>query len=264
MVYFNGHPAIVDVGRGEYNRKVFSDDRYDVWWVRGRNHNAPVINGREQISGNDGGLPEEVDHYFTSREVDCANTQTHSRLAMELRDIYGPDTGIQRVDRVCTLDRAAGQITVADAIRLDSGPVEAVLTLYSDVDCEQLEPGLIRMHCGDTPLLMKVEADNPKAELETVAMDEEELIHSWGDRLTRITLTLTADSPELDYTLTFSPEEAAATPPGTQPVLCFTPKPGSGPGAHERGAYPARACHFVRENGPFPPKTDSFSPVNIV
>ncbi|MEX2565022.1 MAG: heparinase II/III family protein, partial [Cyclobacteriaceae bacterium] len=51
VVYFNGHPLLIDVGRGTYTRKTFSEDRYTIWYNRSDHHNLPTINGITQSPG---------------------------------------------------------------------------------------------------------------------------------------------------------------------------------------------------------------------
>lgn len=48
VVFYNGLPLLIDVGRGTYTRKTFSDKRYDIWYNRSDYHNVATINGKTQ------------------------------------------------------------------------------------------------------------------------------------------------------------------------------------------------------------------------
>ena len=51
MVYYNGLPLLIDVGRGTYTAKTFSGRRYEIWYNRSDYHNLPTINGETQQIG---------------------------------------------------------------------------------------------------------------------------------------------------------------------------------------------------------------------
>ncbi|MBQ9788529.1 MAG: heparinase II/III family protein [Lentisphaeria bacterium] len=50
-IYYQGKPFVIDVGTMRYGTKNFSDQRYEIWYVNGEGHNAPVINGIMQQYG---------------------------------------------------------------------------------------------------------------------------------------------------------------------------------------------------------------------
>ena len=50
VVYYNGQPLLIDVGRGTYTAKTFSGQRYDIWYNRSDFHNVPTINGQTQLT----------------------------------------------------------------------------------------------------------------------------------------------------------------------------------------------------------------------
>ena len=41
VVYYDGQPLLIDVGRGTYTRKTFSDRRYEIWYNCSDYHNTP-------------------------------------------------------------------------------------------------------------------------------------------------------------------------------------------------------------------------------
>lgn len=59
-VYDGDKPVIIDAGTGSYSRKNFGPLRYTLWFTRGSGHNAPVIDGVEQIYGKNSATLSEL------------------------------------------------------------------------------------------------------------------------------------------------------------------------------------------------------------
>jgi len=51
LMYFDGKPCLIDVGREEYVAKTFSSRRYEIWTMQSGYHNLPAINGTDQMQG---------------------------------------------------------------------------------------------------------------------------------------------------------------------------------------------------------------------
>ena len=49
IMYYNGKPCLIDLGREEYTAKTFSSRRYEIWTMQSGYHNLPVINGTDQM-----------------------------------------------------------------------------------------------------------------------------------------------------------------------------------------------------------------------
>jgi len=89
MVYLDGQPGIIDVGRESYCKDTFNENRYKMWCSRGSGHNSPVINGVEQQPGKEHGAGDAV-----FEQTDCG-----PKLAMNIEKIYSPDAGAEKVHR---------------------------------------------------------------------------------------------------------------------------------------------------------------------
>jgi hypothetical protein len=51
VLYYDGKPCLIDLGREGYNSKTFSPQRYEIWTMQSGYHNLPVINGTDQKDG---------------------------------------------------------------------------------------------------------------------------------------------------------------------------------------------------------------------
>ena len=47
----DGEALLEDLGSGEYTKKYFSDERYEIFCTRGKGHNMPIIGGVDQKAG---------------------------------------------------------------------------------------------------------------------------------------------------------------------------------------------------------------------
>ena len=51
VLYYNGKPCLIDIGREQYVAKTFSSRRYEIWTMQSQYHNLPKINGYDQKEG---------------------------------------------------------------------------------------------------------------------------------------------------------------------------------------------------------------------
>lgn len=51
IAFYDCLPVLVDPGCGDYNKKTFSSERYDIWTMRSEWHNTPTVNGKNQLAG---------------------------------------------------------------------------------------------------------------------------------------------------------------------------------------------------------------------
>lgn len=102
MLYMDGEPAVVDAGNMIYTAKTFSDQRYELWNIRSRNHNVPIIGGCEQLPGTQ----------YCAEDVVC----TPDGMVMSMDKAYGSQAGVNECCRSLSLD-AEGTLTLTDEIR---------------------------------------------------------------------------------------------------------------------------------------------------
>ncbi|MDR7321022.1 MULTISPECIES: heparinase II/III domain-containing protein [Catenuloplanes] len=174
----HGEPVVVDAGTGVYDRDSFGPDRYRAWFTRSAFHSVPEIDGHEQRPGPG----------FAARYVRLAGRT----FTLDLAGAYPPEAGIESLRRTFTVDDDL--VTLTDAWRLDHRPQRIRLRLLLRDDHRAVRialPGHVR----------------PRTE--HLDLTDPQLHAVWGDRLTLMTLDVTAPAVTGEVTIRFTPGRAA-------------------------------------------------------
>ncbi|HKZ36718.1 MAG TPA: heparinase II/III family protein [Chryseolinea sp.] len=182
VVYFDGQPLLIDVGRGTYTRKTFSDKRYDIWYNCSNYHNTPSVNGKTQLPGRE----------FKASEVLYKSGKSYAQFSLDLGKAYPQDAAINTWKRTIRLNRGKN-VQVTDVINLKRANdlTQHIMTCYPS---EVTSTGELIIHYNDKE---KKSRDfkiryNPKqmeAFVEKIAlttMEDQGIIQKWGDTIYRI------------------------------------------------------------------------------
>jgi hypothetical protein len=196
VVYFDGQPLLIDVGRGTYTRKTFSDRRYDIWYNCSNYHNAPTVNGKTQLPGKE----------FKASDVSYKPTKSYSQFSLDIAKAYPVEAGINAWDRTVRLNRGKN-VQVTDVISLSRADqvTQHIMTCFPS---EISKPGELIVHYHDKEKRPRdfVIRYNPKqmeAVIEKVAltaMEDQGIIQKWGDTIYRINFNAVAPKTTDKYT----------------------------------------------------------------
>lgn len=184
VVYYNGFPLLIDVGRGTYTRKTFSDQRYDIWYNCSDYHNLPTINGKDQLPGAE----------YKSRNVNYKSGKDYSSLTLDIASSYPKEAGLNSWIRNIRLNRGKN-VQIEDVIQLSEAQsiVHHFMTCYS---AEVANPGELIIHFAPKDSKVKDFTINYNASLFDVAvekiklenMEDKGILQKWGDTIHRINL----------------------------------------------------------------------------
>jgi hypothetical protein len=182
VVYYNGFPVLIDVGRGTYTRKTFSDKRYDIWYNCSEYHNTPTINGANQLPGTK----------YKASQVTYNKSKTFAELSLNIANAYSEQAAASNWQRQIRLNRGKN-VVVKDQFTLkQAGPItEHLMTCYPT---EVIKPGELVIHCkpknGEAKdVVIQYNARQLQPTIEKVPlinMEDKGVQEKWGDNIYRI------------------------------------------------------------------------------
>ncbi|MEO5684644.1 MAG: heparinase II/III family protein [Chitinophagaceae bacterium] len=189
IVYYNGQPLIIDVGRGTYTAKTFSSRRYDIWYNCSDYHNLPTINGSTQPPGG----------AFKASNVLYKKDRNYSSLSLDIAKAYPAKAGVNTWQRAIRLNRGKNVI-INDVIALATADTitEHMMTCYP---AEVINPGQLLIHfkpkygVAAKDFIVGYNAKQFGVTVEKIpltAMEDKGIVEKWGDTIYRINFTALA------------------------------------------------------------------------
>ncbi|MBC7903676.1 MAG: heparinase II/III family protein [Gemmatimonadaceae bacterium] len=186
VVYYNGNPLIIDVGRGTYTRKTFSSRRYEIWYNCSDFHNVPTVNNFTQPPGS----------RYKSSKVSYKEGNGFSELSQDIAPSYPDSAGIVSLKRMVRLNRGKN-VEVSDQINTNGTQMltEHIMTCYP---AEIQHPGRLVIHYLPKngiakDFVINYDAKQMGAAVEKVpltSMEDKGIITKWGDNIYRINFNL--------------------------------------------------------------------------
>ena len=188
VVYYNGQPVLIDVGRGTYTRKTFSGRRYEIWYNCSDHHNVPTINGETQPPG----------ATFKATNVVFREDKKFAELSLDISKSYSEKAAVNSWQRSIRLNRGKN-IEVKDIVSLKKAEkiTEHLMTCYP---AEVVKPGELVIHYkpknGEAKdFVVRYDAKQMQAVVEKIsltAMEDKGIIEKWGDNIYRINFSVSA------------------------------------------------------------------------
>lgn len=145
---------LTDLGSGEYTREYFSEKRYEYLCCRSLGHNVPIIDGREQLAGEQYGC-------------DDFRTESDGRIIISFAGAYG-NPELKSLIRSLDWDEAEGTLRVEDRCQVTEDLRSIRENLVTDWK-PQVQGNLIRiqgLHSGCV-----VEIEGPEVKVECMPKD---------------------------------------------------------------------------------------------
>jgi hypothetical protein len=196
IIYVNGRPFIIDVGKPTYTRQTFSSKRYEIWAMQSAYHNLPTINGEMQIDG----------RRYAAKDVTYKSGEDFAQLKMDISSAYPSKAGITSWVRTVRLNRGKN-VEVTDFFELKAPSRDITQSLMTPCEIVQNEPGKLVLKDTKEPVLMNVRYDPETLRLqpEIIEIEDDRLSEMWGSRIYRLLLTpkteVSRDSWKLEFSI---------------------------------------------------------------
>jgi len=200
VVYYDGQPLLIDVGRGTYTSKTFSGKRYEIWYNCSDYHNTPTVNGKTQLPGSK----------FKANQVNYNAGKTFAEFSLDIAKSYPAEAGINRWQRTVRLNRGKN-VEVSDKLSLQKAEAltQHLMTCYP---AEVTKPGELVIHYKPKEgkakdFVIKYNANQMQPTVEKVkleAMEDKGIVQKWGDTIYRINFKVT--QPQNNDKLSFEIE----------------------------------------------------------
>lgn len=181
LMYFDGKPCLIDLGREEYVAKTFSSRRYEIWTMQSGYHNLPVINGIEQ---KDGAQFKAKNSTFTANAKSAV-------FSTEIAGAYPEGAKVKSWVRSYTLNRGKNFILKDkyELISISDAITSSNLITYCKVT--QVKPGILRFDGEGFSLAMTYDPKKVTPKIEFIEVKDRSLKRYWPDGVTRIKLEFT-------------------------------------------------------------------------
>ena len=139
VVYSNGAPVLIDLGRDTYTSQTFSSRRFELMNNRSLYHNVPLINGCEQHDGRE----------YKALGAEHTANDTASILTLDIAKAYPKEAQAERWKRSIVMNRKRDRVEVTEDFRIVKSadrPTEITLMCYGEP--RMLQPGRVALADG--------------------------------------------------------------------------------------------------------------------
>ena len=185
VVYYNGLPVLIDIGKGTYTAKTFSEKRYDIWSNTSAYHNLPTINSKEQSPGAS----------FKASNVTYSKDKSSTQFSLDIAGAYPENTGIKSWQRTLKLIRVK-EVKLTDNVSLTKfeSIVQHFMTCYP-VEIGKNGDVIIHAKEKDFQLIYDTKLLLPTVEkVEMSAPEDKGVIQNWGNSIYRINFNYRTNS----------------------------------------------------------------------
>jgi hypothetical protein len=193
ILYYNGQPAIIDVGVGTYTRKTFSSQRYEIWTMQSQYHNAPTINGVQQKPGKQ----------YSAKNVAFNKKGNELRFQADVAGAYPEEAMVENWYRTFSFKRGKS-LTITEDFRLKKKQGTTSVNFMTCLIPEKESDGLLRLKGEDFSLVLKYNAKKTDVKIEEKQIEDARLKNYWGESVYRLVFICKKDklSDQIDFIIT--------------------------------------------------------------
>jgi len=180
VLYYNGKPCLIDIGREKYTAKTFSGRRYEIWTMQSGYHNVPTINGVEQMQGRN----------FKATNTNFVADARKAVFSTDISKAYKEEAGVKSWVRSYRLDRGK-KFNISDRYQLKE-VANAPTTINFVTYCKVTEKtaGVLGLEGDGFELDLKYNAKKVSPKIEYIEVTDSKLKTYWPKGVTRIVFTI--------------------------------------------------------------------------
>ena len=194
LMYYDGKPCLIDLGREEYVAKTFSSRRYEIWTMQSGYHNLPKINGIDQMQGA---------NYKAKNTAFKADSRS-AAFSTDIAGAYPEDAGVSSWIRSYTLNRGKSFV-ISDRYELTSQKNSPTYSnLITCCKVTMVKPGLLKFSGDGFTMDMTYNPKIVTPEIEFIEVTDRSLKRYWPEGVTRIKLRFTRPGLKGTQSVTFT------------------------------------------------------------
>jgi hypothetical protein len=176
VLYYDGKPCLIDIGRERYTAKTFSSRRYEIWTMQSGYHQLPKINGVDQMQG----------RKYVAKNSSFSADAKKAIFSTDISGAYTPEANVKSWVRGYRLDRGK-KFSISDTYelaKLGDDPTSLNLITYCKVS--ELAPGKLQLEGDGFALALNYNQKIVSPKIEFIEVTDSGLKRYWPDGVTRI------------------------------------------------------------------------------
>jgi hypothetical protein len=178
ILYYNGLPALIDVGVATYTRQTFSEERYTLWAMQSQYHNTPTINDVQQAPG----------MQYKARNLAFKKSAKEVRFQMDISEAYPQEAMVDSWIRTIKFKRG-NSFSVEEDFSLSKQSGKTTMNLMTCLIPEKTSEGLIQLKGENFTLLLEYDPKKLDLSIEEKTVVDDRLKNNWGELLHRLVFT---------------------------------------------------------------------------
>ena len=175
VLYYDGKPCLIDIGRETYTAKTFSSRRYEIWTMQSGYHQLPQINGVDQMQGR---------QYVAKNTIFSADAKK-AVFSTDISSAYTDEAGVNSWKRGYRLDRGK-KFTITDNYELNEVKAPTTINLITYCQVSDKGPGTLQLDGDGFSLALKYDHKTVTPKIEFNEVTDKGLSRYWPDGITRI------------------------------------------------------------------------------
>ena len=196
VMYYDGKPCLIDIGREEYVAKTFSSRRYEIWTMQSGWHTGAIINGADQKEG----------AQYKAKNTTFSANEKSVVFSTDIAGAYMENAKVKSWVRTYTLNRGKNFV-ISDKFQLSEIVPNTVTSSNIITYCKvsEVKPGVLKFEGDGFILNMTYNARVVKAVIELKEVTDRSLRRYWPDGITRVKLEFINPSLKGGQEVTFTP-----------------------------------------------------------